>query len=93
MSSDTWNDVNQGLLNTKIKTTLPKEISSFYDGLKGVFYTLDTLSSDNHGNDDVNIASIYTLLVITNHPEYSLSIKQEDNPLDNAVFNLLDKDE
>lgn len=93
VSSDTWDQVNQGLLNTKIKTTLPEEISSFYDGLRGVFYTLDTLSSDNHGNDDVDIASIYTLLVITNHPEYSLSIKQEDNPLDNAVFNLLENDE
>ena len=93
VSSDTWDDVNQGLLNTKIKTTLPEDISSFYDGLKGVFYTLDTLSSDNHGNDDTNIATIYKFLVITNHPEYSLSIKQEDNPLDNAVFNLLENDE
>lgn len=93
VSSDTWDQVNQGLLNTKIKTTLPEEISSFYDGLKGVFYTLDTLSSDNHGNDDVDIASIHTLLVITNHPEYSLSIEQKDNPLDNAVFNLLETDE
>lgn len=94
VSSDTWDQINQGSLNTKIKTTLPEEISSFYDGLRGVFYTLDLISSDNHGNDDTNIATIYKFLVITNHPDYNLSDSQTNTtPLDDNVYTLVKNDE
>ena len=94
VSSDTWDDINQGLLNTKIKTTPPEEISSFYDGLRGVFYTIDLISSDNHNTDDTNIATIYKFLVLTNHPYYNLSDSQTNTtPLDDNVFTLVKNDE
>lgn len=91
--SDTWDDINQGLLNTKIKTVQEEGVSCF-NGLRGVFYTLDTISSDIHGNDDTNIATLYKFLVITNHPEYNLSNSQTNtSPLDTTVYTMLTNDD
>lgn len=93
VSSDTWDDINQGLLNTKIKTVQSDDVSC-YNGLRGVFYTLDTISSDIHGNDDTNIATIYKFLVITDHPEYDSSdYETNTTPLDTAVYTLLTNDD